>query len=29
MAIQDLAIAAHLMRLAREQGAGSELDLAR
>lgn len=29
MAIQDLVIAAHLMRLAREQGAGSEVDLAR
>jgi ornithine cyclodeaminase len=29
MAIQDLVIAAHLMRLAREQGVGSELDLAR
>ena len=29
MAIQDLVIAAHLMRLAREQGVGSEVDLAR
>ena len=29
MAIQDLAIAAHLLRLARETGAGSEVDLAR
>jgi ornithine cyclodeaminase len=29
MAIQDLVIAAHLMRLAREKGAGVELDLAR
>jgi ornithine cyclodeaminase len=29
MAIQDLVIAAHLMRLARERGAGSEVDLAR
>jgi ornithine cyclodeaminase len=29
MAIQDLVIAAHLMRLAREKGAGGELDLAR
>jgi ornithine cyclodeaminase len=29
MAMQDLVIAAHLMRLAREQGAGSEVDLGR
>ena len=29
MAIQDLVIAAHLLRLAREEGAGSEVDLAR
>ncbi|HSN19397.1 MAG TPA: ornithine cyclodeaminase family protein [Usitatibacter sp.] len=29
MAIQDLVIAAHLLRLARERGMGSELDLAR
>jgi len=29
MAIQDLVIAAHLVRLARERGAGSEVDVAR
>jgi ornithine cyclodeaminase len=28
MAIQDLAIAAHLLRLARERGVGTEVDLA-